>query len=162
MWEFRRPWQSCTHHSAKIQAKHIQNQRNMFSHVTNKATSVLQDNRNVVNYSNYVTSDEHKKRMKILPVRVLLVIVVMNMTRTNPRFSTVPLTGPKDNFIFTVTYRNTYAFCVCTFYNLMRVCRNVCRSRGTSGSTTRTGLADNTWQTITVSGIPIKLPNCHQ
>ena len=43
----------------------------MFSSVVNKAASVLKENRHVVNFTNYVTSDEHKKRLKTLPVRVV-------------------------------------------------------------------------------------------
>lgn len=42
----------------------------MFSNITTKATRVLNENRHVVNYINYVTSDEHKKRMKTMPKRL--------------------------------------------------------------------------------------------
>lgn len=44
----------------------------MFSSVLKKAAIVLKENRHVLNYTNYVTSDTHKKRMKTLPKRLLI------------------------------------------------------------------------------------------
>jgi len=42
----------------------------MFAIVSKKAASVINDARHMVNYSNYVTSDEHKNRMKTLPKKL--------------------------------------------------------------------------------------------
>lgn len=42
----------------------------MFSTITKKAANVLADNRQLVDYRNYVTSDAHKNRMKHLPKRL--------------------------------------------------------------------------------------------
>lgn len=42
----------------------------MFATVTNKAGSVLKENRGVVNFKNYVTSEAHKVRMKTFPKRL--------------------------------------------------------------------------------------------
>ena len=43
----------------------------MFSTITTNAANVLADNRQLVDYRNYVTSEAHKNRMKRLPVGTL-------------------------------------------------------------------------------------------
>lgn len=42
----------------------------MFTGVTNKAASVLKENRGVANFTEYVTSDAHKARIKTFPERL--------------------------------------------------------------------------------------------